>query len=115
MAIESPTHAQLLLDRGACLDHDGSGFTALMAAASVSSAAAVGCVRLLLAAGAKANATQSQRMTALMLAAKGGSLDVVGELARTPGIELDLREEAAQLLYFVHFDTQFTNVRIYLI
>ena len=65
-----------------------------MAAASVSSPAAVACVRLLLAAGAKANATQSQRMTALMLAAKGGNLDVVRELALRPGIQLDLREEA---------------------
>ena len=44
-------------------------------------------------AGADMNATQSQRMTALMLAAKNGNVDVVRELSLRPGIKLDLREK----------------------
>ena len=48
---------------------------------------------MLLEAGADLNATQSQRMTALMLAAKNGNVEVVRELSRRPGIKLDLRED----------------------
>ena len=44
-------------------------------------------------AGADINATQSQRMTALMLAAKNGNVDVVRELSHRQGIKLDLREK----------------------
>ena len=47
----------------------------------------------MLEAGADVNATQSQRMTALMLAAKNGNVDVVRELSHRPGIKLDLRED----------------------
>ena len=43
-------------------------------------------------AGADLNATQSQRMTALMLAAKNGNVEVVRELSLRPEINLDLRE-----------------------
>ena len=46
----------------------------------------------MLEAGADMNATQSQRMTALMLAAKNGNVDVVRELSLRPGINLDLRD-----------------------
>ena len=47
----------------------------------------------MLGAGADVNATQSQRMTALMLAAKNGNVDVVRELSHRPGVKLDLRED----------------------
>ena len=47
----------------------------------------------MLEAGADLNATQSQRMSALMLAAKNGNVDVVRELSLRPGIKLDLREK----------------------
>ncbi len=82
-----------LVRRGASLDPDESGFTPLMAACgSEANDDAVACVRILLGAGANANAANAQRMTALMLASKSGNLPVVRALLQSDGIELNSRD-----------------------
>lgn len=91
-----PEILEFLISKGGQLHAEGGNFTVLMAVCGSLNqdrdAALAKCLKILIQNKVDPNACQTQKITALMLACKGGHERVVLELIKVPDLDLDAQD-----------------------